>query len=168
MAVNPTLSIPASQRQDPEIYHNQIKTIEFPKEPDGEPPKYLVSIKQILTFKSSPNLQPAKNFLSFLIMPENIGKYLKLSGGRYFPVMPQLLSDEFWQDKTEPHISVAVKQYQEGTTQPLNYVINPAYSQVLSENIWGQAIEWVIVDGLSTADATDKAITKIKEIFAQW
>ncbi|MGD1701709.1 ABC transporter substrate-binding protein [Dapis sp. BLCC M229] len=168
MVVNPTLSIPASQKQDPEIYQNQIKTIEFPYEPDGEPPKYLVSVKQILTFKSSSNLEQAKNFLSFFIRPENIGKYLKLSGGRYFPVMPQLLSDEFWQDKTEPHISVAVKQYEEGATRPFNYVVNPAYSQVLSENVWGKAIERVIVDGLSTEDATDEAIAKIKEIFAQW
>ncbi|MDJ0516590.1 MAG: ABC transporter substrate-binding protein [Trichodesmium sp. MO_231.B1] len=69
MVVNPTLSIPASQKQDPEIYQNQIKTIEFPYEPDGEPPKYLVSVKQILTFKSSSNLQQAKNFLSFFIWP---------------------------------------------------------------------------------------------------
>ncbi|NES03915.1 MAG: carbohydrate ABC transporter substrate-binding protein [Okeania sp. SIO2F4] len=168
MVINPTLSIPASQRQDPEIYQNQIKTIEFPYEPDGEPPKYLVSVKQILTFKSSSNLQQAKNFLSFFIRPENIGKYLKLSAGRYFPVMPQLLSDEFWQDKTEPHISLAVKQYQEGATRPFNYVVNPAYSQVLSENVWGKAIERVIVDGLSTEDATDEAIAKIQDIFSQW
>ncbi|MDJ0516591.1 MAG: hypothetical protein QNJ74_10170 [Trichodesmium sp. MO_231.B1] len=82
--------------------------------------------------------------------------------------MPQLLSDEFWQDKTEPHISVAVKQYQEGATRPFNYVVNPAYFQVLSENVWGKAIERVIVDGLSTEDATDEAIAKIQDIFAQW
>ncbi|NEQ35920.1 MAG: carbohydrate ABC transporter substrate-binding protein [Okeania sp. SIO3I5] len=168
MVVNPTLSIPASQRQETEIYQNQIKTIEFPDEPDGEPTKYLVSVKHILTFKSSSNLEQAKNFLSFFIRPENIGKYLKLSGGRYFPVMPQLLLDEFWQDQTEPHISVAVKQYQESATRPFNYVVNPAYSQVLSENVWGKAIERVIIDGLSTADATDEAIAKIQEIFAQW
>lgn len=168
MTVNPTLSIPASQQQDTEIYRNQIKTIEFPNEPDGEPPEYLVSIKQILTFASSTHLPAAKDFLSFLIQPENLGKYLKFSGGRYFPVMPQLLSDKFWQDKSEPHISVAVKQFREGTTRPLNYVVNPAYSQVLSENVWGRAIEQVIVDGLSTTDATYKAISKIQEIFAQW
>ncbi|NEQ72482.1 MAG: carbohydrate ABC transporter substrate-binding protein [Okeania sp. SIO2D1] len=168
MVVNPTLSIPASQKEDREIYHNQIKTIKIPNDPDGEPPEYLVSIKQILTFVSSPNLQKAKNFLSFLILPENIGKYLKLSGGRYFPVMPQLLSDKFWQDKKDPHISVAVKQYQEGGNRPLNYVLNPAYSQVFSENVWGQAIERVIVDGLSTTDAANEAIAKIQKIFAQW
>ena len=168
MVVNPTLSIPASQRQELEIYQNQIKTIEFPYEPDGEPPKYLVSVKQILTFKSSSNLEQAKNFLSFFIRPENIGKYLKLSGGRYFPVMPKLLSDEFWHDNSDPHISVVAKQYQEGATRPFNYLLNPAYSQVLSENVWGQTIERVIVDGLSTADATDEAIAKIQEIFAQW
>lgn len=168
MVANPTLSIPTSQRQDPEVYQNQIQTIEFPDEPDGEPAKYLVSVKQILTFQSSSNLEQAKDFLSFFIRPENISEYLQLSGGRYFPVMPQLLSDKFWQDNSDPHISVAVKQYQEGATRPFNYVVNPAYSQVLSENVWGQAIEQVIVDGLSIEDATDKAIAKIQEIFAQW
>lgn len=168
MVVNPTLSVPASQRQDTDIYNNQIHTIEFPNEPDGEAPEYLVSIKQILTFASSPNLKEAKNFLSFLIQPENLGKYLQLSVGRYFPVMPQLLSDKFWQHKSDPHISIAVKQFQEGATRPFYYVINPAYSQVLSENVWGKAIERVIVDGLSTADATNEAIARIEEIFAQW
>lgn len=168
MVANPTLSIPTSQRQDPEVYQNQIQTIEFPDEPDGEPAKYLVSVKQILTFQSSSNLEQAKNFLSCFIRPENIGKYLQLSGGRYFPVMPQLLSDKFWQDNSDPHISVAVKQYQEGATRPFNYVVNPAYSQILSENVWGKAIERVIVDGLSIEDATDEAIAKIQEIFAQW
>ncbi|MDJ0553714.1 MAG: ABC transporter substrate-binding protein [Microcoleaceae cyanobacterium MO_207.B10] len=168
MAVNPTLSIPASQKQEQDIYNNQIKTIEFPNEPDGEPPEYLVSIKQIVTFAPSPHLEQAKDFLSFLIKPDNLGKYMKLSGGRYFPVMPKLLSDKFWQNQSEPHISVAVKQFQEGATRPLNYVINPAYSQVLSENIWGQAIERVIIDGLSTVDATNEAIAKIQEIFAEW
>ncbi|MEB3341180.1 ABC transporter substrate-binding protein [Okeania sp.] len=168
MVANPTLSIPTSQRQDLEVYQDQIKTIEFPNEPDGEPAKYLVSVKQILTFQSSSNLEQAKNFLSFFIRPENISEYLQLSGGRYFPVMPQLLSDKFWQDQTDPHISVAVKQFQEGATRPFNYVVNPAYSEVLSQNIWGKAIKRVIVDGLSTEDATDEAISKIQEIFAQW
>ncbi len=168
MVVNPSLSIPASQRLDTELYSNQIKTIEFPNEPDGEPIQHLVSIKQILTFASSPHLHEAKNFLSFLTQPENLGKYLKLSAGRYFPVMPQLLSDEFWQDQSDPHISVAVKQFQEGATRPFNYVVNPAYSEILSQNIWGKTIRRVIIDGLSIEDATDEAITKIQEIFAKW
>ena len=63
---------------------------------------------------------------------------------------------------------MAVKQYQECATRPFNYVVNPAYFQVLSENVWGKAIERVIVDGLSTEDATDEAIAKIQDIFAQW
>lgn len=168
MVSNATLSIPASQRQDADIYKNRMKTIEFPRKPNGEPPKYLVSVKQVLTFTESKHPEAAKDFLSYLIQPENLGEYLEGSAGRYFPVMPQLLAQPFWQDESDPHISVAVKQFREGATRPMYQALNPAYSQVLAENVWGHALERVVVDDRSVAEAVDEAIARIKEIFAEW
>ncbi|MEH2170128.1 MAG: hypothetical protein V7K41_26460 [Nostoc sp.] len=45
---------------------------------------------------------------------------------------------------------------------------NPAYSVVLEENIWGKALNRIIVDKISPEQATDEAIKQIKQIFAQW
>jgi multiple sugar transport system substrate-binding protein len=53
-------------------------------------------------------------------------------------------------------------------TRPGYEVFNPAYSEVLAQNIWSKAILSIIKDGVSPEQATDKTIEKIEEIFAQW
>ena len=168
MTLNPSLSIPGSQREDEDIYRNQIATIEFPQEPDGEPAKYFVSVKQAVIFAAAKNQEAAKDFLSYLVQLENLGPYVKGAAGRYFPVMPQLWEDSFWQEPDDPHVSVAAKQFTKGSTRPIYQTLNPAYSLVQSENVWGKAIERVIVDGLSPEEAADEAINRINKIFAEW
>lgn len=168
MVCNGTLSLPASQRQDADTYKKRMKTIEYPRKADGEPSKYQVSVKQVLTFSQSKHPEAAKDFLSYLIQPENLAEYLEGSAGRYFPVMPQLLAEPFWQDESDPHISAAAKQFREGATRPMYQALNPAYSQVLAENVWGHALERAIVDDRSPTEAADEAIARIKEIFAEW
>jgi len=39
---------------------------------------------------------------------------------------------------------------------------------VLKENVWGKAIQRVLVDRSSLEQAADEAIARIKQIFAQW
>jgi multiple sugar transport system substrate-binding protein len=67
MTLNPSLSIPASQRDDRQLYTQKIATRELPNKPDGTPMKYLVSVKQALIFKTGQNSQAAKDFLTYLI-----------------------------------------------------------------------------------------------------
>ncbi|RAQ43998.1 ABC transporter substrate-binding protein, partial [Arthrospira sp. O9.13F] len=45
---------------------------------------------------------------------------------------------------------------------------NPAYSQVLSDNIWGQVIRAIVADGISPEQAADRAIAQIEGIFSNW
>jgi len=168
MTVNPTLSIPGSQREDEEIYSNQIATVEFPNEPDGDPPHYIASVQQVVLFESCPHKEIAKDFLSYLLQPENLRPYLEGSLGRYFPVMPKLAAEPFWNDPRDPHISVATGQFKTGKTRPNYQVLNPAYARVQGENVWGRAIERVIRDGASPEQAADEALARIEEIFAQW
>ena len=167
ITINPSLSIPVSQREEEDIYYNRIATIGFPDEPDGERLKSLVTIKQVVLFASSPNQETAKEFLAYLVQPEHLGPYLEGSLGRYFPVMPKLASASFWNDPADPHISKATQQFQSQTH--FNYQsLNPAYTTVQSENVWGRAIERVIVDGASPEEAVDAALARIKAIFAEW
>ncbi|MBF2075221.1 MAG: carbohydrate ABC transporter substrate-binding protein [Synechococcales cyanobacterium C42_A2020_086] len=168
MTANPSLAIPASQRGDEAVYQEQIVTREFPLEPDGEPIRYLTSIKQALIFKNSPNPNAAKQFLAYLIQPDRLNQYIKGSLGRWFPVMPDLLKDAFWQDARDPHVSKAVQQLMQHPTRLFYHVLNPAYSQVQSENIWGQAIHRVIVEGQSPEMVVDEAIQHINRIAAEW
>ena len=166
LTINPTLSIPSSQREDEEIYYNQMATIEFPFEPDGEPLKHIVSIKQIVLFESSPNKKIAKDFLSYLVQPENLSTYLEGSLGRYFPVMPIVAAKPFWNDPADPHISVANQQFKRPTRSGYQR-LNPAYTIVQAHGIWGQALERMIIKGWSAEEAGDEAIVQIEEIFAQ-
>jgi len=168
MTINPTMSIPGSQQEDEEIYLNKIRTIEFPYNPNGKEPRYLVSVKQPVIFTSSFHTKLAKEFLSYLVDPENLGTYIKGAKGRYFPIMPQLWKDPFWSNTKDPHISVASQQFTEHQTRLLNNSIYPAYSQVYSENIWGKAMRKVLIESLSPTVATDQTINRIKEIFSQW
>lgn len=110
----------------------------------------------------------AKNFLAYLLQPEVIGNYLKAAGGRHSPVLKPVWKDLFWTDPNDPHVSTATKTFTQGETRLFYTFQNPAYSMVLKENVWGQALKRVLVDSSSSEQAADEAIARIKQIFAQW
>lgn len=168
MTLNPTLSIPLALRQDRETYLKKLGTVPFPNKPSGEPMRELVSIRQAVVFAKSQHQDAAKAFLSYLIQPETIRNYLKSAGGRYLPVMTRARRDPFWTDPADPYISTATKTLARGTTRSFYSVQNPAYGRVLQENIWGKALNRIVVDHQSPEQAADEAIAQIKQIFAQW
>lgn len=168
MVVNPSLSIPITQREDADVYLNQIVTPEWPNKPDGGKLTDLSAVKQIALFESSKYKKEAKDFLSYLIQPQILNSYLQSSGSSFFPVMPQLLNEPFWQgtNPKDPHIAVAAKQLQQ--TRQFYTVLNPAYGEVQSQNLWGKAIKSIVKEGLSPEQAGDRAIKEIEQIFANW
>jgi multiple sugar transport system substrate-binding protein len=166
MTPNPTLSIPASQKSDPEFYSEKLATLEYPHTPGGEPMAYLVSVKHAIIFEKSKNKELAKKFLADLIQPKNLALYVEGSQGRWFPVMPQQLDDPFWTDPADPHIPVAVKQFG-ADTYPFYQVLNPAHSEVQAQNVWGKGIRRIL-DGATPEQATDETIATIEKIFAEW
>ncbi|NJR40116.1 MAG: carbohydrate ABC transporter substrate-binding protein [Leptolyngbyaceae cyanobacterium CSU_1_4] len=167
MTANPSLSIPVSQRDDPDLYFQKIATREFPKKPSGEQMRTLISVKQALIFKNAKNINAAKAFLTYFIEPAHLNSYLINSRGRSFPTMPSSLKNPFWQDANDPHISKAVQQFQ-GQTRLFYHVLNPAYSQVQEDSVWGQALQQIIVNGKSPEAAVDEAIARIQKIFDEW
>jgi multiple sugar transport system substrate-binding protein len=168
MTVNPSLSIPGSQKEDEDVYNQQIVTIGFPETLQGEPTTYYVTVKQAIVFANSPHPAEAKKFLAYLIKPENLSAYVKGSQGRYFPAMNQLWQDPFWQNPQDTHVYTVSQIFKNSATRPFNQVINPAYSQVATENIWGQMLKQVLVAKQTPEQAVDSAIARIKEIFQQW
>ena len=140
----------------------------YKRQPNGTKPISLVSIKQPVIFTSSAHPKLAKEFLSYLVQPENLGPYIKGARGRYFPIMPQLWEEPFWNDTKDHHISVASQQLTTNQTRLFKNSINLAYSQVHSENIWGEAMRQILIEGLSPTQATDLALKRITEIFSQW
>ncbi|WP_413162785.1 ABC transporter substrate-binding protein [Capilliphycus salinus ALCB114379] len=168
MTPNVTLSIPIAVRQDAEVYQNQLRTMEFPKKPSGEPMRYFISVKQAVIFEKSNKQEMAKEFLKYFVQPEVINEYLKTSGGRNLPVHKPLWDDPFWSNPSDPHLSKAVEILTESQTIPYSSVVNPAYSLVYQSNIWGQALDKILVEGQPPEKVTDEAIAEIKTIFESW
>jgi multiple sugar transport system substrate-binding protein len=168
MTPNPTISIPAARLGEREIYFDRMATVEWPDRPDGRPLTYLVGVKGALVFSESRNKDAAKAFLSHLIVPRNLNEYVKGSLGRWFPVMPQLLTDPYWTNPADPHISVAFRQFTRRATRPFFQVFNPAFGPVTAEGVWGRAMGRVVVDKWSAERAADEAISRIEAIFAGW
>ena len=168
MTPNFSLSIPAASRQDTDVYNNKLGTIPFPNKPSGEPMPHLVILRQAAIFTDSKNPQLAKDFLSYLLQPQVMNDYLKTSGGRSLPILKPVWSDPYWTNPKDPHLSSAAKTLNETPTRLFYYVRNPAYSVFLEQNIWGKALNRIVVDEISPEQAADEAIAQIKEIFAEW
>jgi multiple sugar transport system substrate-binding protein len=166
MTVNPSLSIPGSQREDENTYYQEMGSTIWPNKPNGEEMEYLAGFKQVIVFASAQNKPEVVDFLSYLIKPDNLSEYLKTSQGRYTPVMPVLLEDNFWQNPKDTHIFTAVQQSE--NSHPFPHVYNPAYTEVLAQNVWGQAMNKILMEGVSVEEAVDQAINQIKQIFADW
>ena len=166
MTANGTLSIPGSQRGDDVNYFQRMRTILWPNKPDGAPMRYVTLVKQVAIFQEASQREEAKELVAFLAEPKNLETYLKGSQGRFFPVMPAIADSPFWTNKEDPHISVALKQFE--NTRSSYVVLNPAYSEVLSENVWAEAIYNIATKKLTVEKAADQAIKKIETIFSEW
>jgi multiple sugar transport system substrate-binding protein len=168
MTPNPSLSIPATVRQDEDTYYNKLGVTGFPNKPSGKPMRYLVSIRQGVIFRDSLHKSLAKEFLSYFIQPQVTTNYLQASGNRNQPVHNNVWSDPLWQNSPDPYVVTITKVLTTKNTRLSYTVQHPAYSQVLAENIWGQALTAVTLNQMSPEVAADRAIARIKEIFAEW
>lgn len=108
----------------------------------------------------------AKQLLSDFIQPANQNSYLNETRARYLPVMMRnIKKDPYWTDPKDPHRPVAVDTGLVKLTIPhwMNY--NPAYAQVLSEQIWSQAEANITRKNMRGDQATDEAAARMKAIF---
>ena len=167
MTPNPTLSIPASRADESDVYFKQLGTVGFPDKPNGDPMTYITRVRQALVFADR-NFEDAVSFLSYLIKPEVLADYMEAAGGRFFPANKSNWNDPFWTNPENPHIPLVSKMLTESPTRAHYFSDNPAYMSVLEENVWGQALSSILVDGMSPEAAADQAIAQITRIFKQW
>jgi len=165
MTSNPTLSIPGSQLSDEIAYFERLGSLPWPNKLDGSPMQSFISVKQAIVFNSS-NVAKAKDLLAYLLKTENLSRYVEGSQGRFLPTTKSIMAMPFWHNEKDVHISTAIQNLK--SSKIPGWILNPAYSEVISKNIWGKAIEAVATGSLSTDKAVDGAITEIRTIFAGW
>ena len=168
MTPNPTLSIAIALNEDGEASLDNLGIMEFPNKPDGNPIKHIVSVRQAVVLAGATNKTAAKDFLAFLIQPEVISNYLKSAGGRYLPAIKAARHDSFWTNPENIHVAAATKTLTSGQTKLFYSAKYPPYSLVLEQNVWGQALNSIVVDKVSPEQAADIAIAQIKSIFTEW
>jgi multiple sugar transport system substrate-binding protein len=165
MVPNPSLSIPASQKNpSPDNYFKNMVTFEWPDKPDGRPIEYSASVKTAVIFKDAKNKAAAKEFMRFFLQPENLGPYLEGSLARWFPVDRRLIELPYWQDQSDPHKVVEVRQYTQRPLVPWPHVFNYKLIQVNAENAWGKAVTRVVLDKESAETAVDELIARLKAL----
>ncbi len=166
MTPNATISIAVAQMEKPDQYFKEIITTGIPNGNDGKPVPGLLAVSPCLIPKGAKNIDGAKALLTSFIAPANLSKYIKETRARYLPVMMSTIkNDTFWTDPSDPHRPVAVETGLVKPTLPwwMNY--NPAYSAVLSEQVWSQAEANITQKSMTPEQATEEAVGRIKTIF---
>jgi len=124
-------------------------------------------VHDAVVFEASEKKEMALDFLTFVMRPENMVTILKGGQARWFPVHTQLLEDPFFAQSDDPNIQAVVEQLR-GPTVPSWANLSPAYSQVESLQVWGNALGRVAMQGQSPEDGADWALEQIQEQFEEY
>lgn len=166
MTANPSLSIPGSQVSDRLTYVKRLKSVAWPNTLDGRVMNAIPRMNSVVVFAGSSRRNEAEDFVSNLLRTPNLALFLKGTMGRFLPVAHSLWNLEGWKNSDDPHLRIA-RDSLSHTQLPFN-VLNPAYSEVMIQRVWGQAIHAVAVKQLPVAQAADDAMKSIESIFDAW
>lgn len=167
MTANPTLSIPgffAGKNDD--YYKTTLKTLRWPKGPDGKDVPLSVSVHLGFVPKDAKAPALAKDFVAFFLQPENLDRFVIASKGAFFPVRTAALSNEYF-TKEDPHRSAVFRNFVDSPTLPYDWVYNRKMIQAFTENVWGRALGRIITDRWETGRAVDEMFARLKQLDAQ-
>lgn len=164
MVINPTLSIPGSFfGKNDDYYYNKIRTLRWPTAPDGKDFTLRVSVHNGFIPKDAKNKEAAKDFVRFLLEPENLDLFTKASNGAFFPVLKESLKDPFFVS-ADPHRAAVYKNFTDNPTRPYDVVINRKFIPVETENLFGRACGRVLSENWTAAKAVDEMFTRMKQL----
>jgi multiple sugar transport system substrate-binding protein len=120
--------------------------------------------------KGAKNIEVAKDFQKFIIMPEVNREFLKGGLGRFLPAMPELVTNDPWWTDTErdPHVPPYVQQGIFSPTKPHYFAYNPAWAQVRAEHPFNVAFHDIVANDMPVKEASTKALKRVEEIFAKY
>lgn len=165
---NGSLSMPGAIKDKDPAKWRDIVTSPFPARPGGGEQPSITLTHNAVVFEKSPKKDMAIDFLKFLMQPQNTLEILKGGQARWFPVHKQLLADPYFAKSDDPNIQVVTKQLS-GATVPQWADLSPAYQQAENgQQVWGNAIGRVVLQGQTPEQGADFAINLIKRQFDQF
>jgi multiple sugar transport system substrate-binding protein len=171
MDLDGTLSTELAQiTKNPEGYNNEMRVLDVGKKNDGSQMLSQVGAGGGFIPKGAKNVDVAKDFMKYFIQPEVMNENLKNGLGRWVPAIPDVVkNDSWWTDpKLDPHRSQYTQQTVLEPTIPNWIGYNPALGQVNAEQVWGHCHADVIKNGMTAAQAVDKAFARANEIFEKF
>ncbi len=118
--------------------------------------------------KGAKNPEVAKDMMKYWMQPKVSNENQKGGNGRWFPATPQIVKDDpWWLNSGLPCVKPYIEEGVFNPTLPVFDGYSPAWGQANAEQIWGQAHADVVKNGMKPADAADKAIKRLNEIFAR-
>lgn len=164
MSMNPTLSIPGSfLGKNDDYYFNKIKTLRWPAAPDGGVFTLRVSVHAGFIPKEAKNKEQAKDFVRFILEPENLDHFVKASNGAFFPALKESYKDPFFVS-ADPHRAAVYKNFTENPNRPYEQVINRKFIQVQTENLYGRACGRILSENWTAEKAADDLLTRMKQL----
>ncbi len=146
--------------------YNDLTTMGLPQGNDGKPIPSVVNNTGGMIPKGAKNVDLAKDFLKYLIQPEVANELLKTGLGRNLPAMTSIVQNDPWWF-ADPHRKAYVEQGLLGPTVSEFFVYNPAWAQCRNEHTFATGWADVILHDMTPKDAAEKAIARVKEIFAK-
>ncbi len=170
LTANPTLSIPGALRTaSPEDYYENVATIEWPADVNGQPLIIDGWIYHGVVFKAGGNPALAGDFVRFLVEEGWLAHWLDFAGDRFLPPMRKLVERPFWLDTSDLHRIRSAIQILTRTHLPLYMGVqdHERHSAKIWQSVWGNAVQRVVTDGITPEQAVDEAIARIKQILSE-
>ena len=167
MDLDGTISTEVAMFHDKANY-DDVQTLTLGNDNAGQPMRAQFGVAGCFVPKGSKNAAVAKDFLKYVIQPDIVNNYLKSGLGRWLPPMPDLVkNDPFWL-KEDPHRTAYATI---GMINPIvpNYpVFNPGYAEANAQQVWGLAVADIVKDGMTPQAAADKALKHLGDILAKY
>jgi multiple sugar transport system substrate-binding protein len=170
MTPNPTLSIPGALRTTrADDYYRNAATIDWPEGANGQELVIEGLIVRAVVFKAGRNPELAGEFVRFLVQEGWLAHWLTFAGDRFMPTMRKLVEQPFWLDPRDPHrMRAAIQLLSRPHLMNMDVRDNEWRSVAIwGENIWGKAVYRVVAEGISSEQAVDEAIARIKQILTE-
>jgi multiple sugar transport system substrate-binding protein len=155
------------------LYHKKeeyddILTHGMPLSNDGKELPSQISLFGPVIPKGAKNIAVAKELAKYMIQPAVLNQYLKAGLGRWALPIPEIVkNDPFWL-KEDPHRIAYTTQSVISPTVPIYEAYNPAIAEVGAEHVFMVAAFDVMNNGIAPEAAIDKAFKRADAIFAKY
>ena len=163
-----TLSTELAMIDDKQAFYHEMVTLGLPNGNDGKPIPAQIGTGGGYVPKGAKNVAVATDLMKYWMQPKVMNENLKGGLGRWVPAIASIVkTDPFWLQSSDPHLKPYVEEIL-GPNMPVYDGYTPAWGQLSSEQLWGQAHADVIKNGMKPADAIDKAFKRAEQIFARY